>query len=154
MPSNPATLNGRFGCHFLTQLALASVTKKDELTPNSLEKLATPKKSTHQCFFYPCLIVLFTVLLTVRGNNMDMLISANDLKVKGVTLIDSVVEENQSAIITVRGVEKYVVLKISDYNKIRELELDLAIQQSKADIEAGRFHIDGIEEHMKRVTNV
>ena len=40
---------------------------------------------------------------------MDMLISANDLKVKGVTLIDSVVEENQGAIITVRGVEKYVV---------------------------------------------
>ena len=45
---------------------------------------------------------------------MDMTISANDLKVKGVTLIDSVVDENQSAIITVRGVEKYVVLKISE----------------------------------------
>ena len=85
---------------------------------------------------------------------MDMKISANDLKVKGVTLIDSVVDENQSAIITVRGVEKYVVLKISDYNKIRELELDLAIQESKADIAAGRFHADGIEEHMKRVANV
>ena len=37
---------------------------------------------------------------------MGMTISANDLKVKGVTLIDSVVNENQSAIITVRGVEK------------------------------------------------
>lgn len=85
---------------------------------------------------------------------MDMTISANDLKVKGVTLIDSVVDENQSAIITVRGVEKYVVLKISDYNKIREMELDLAIQESKADIAAGRFHTDGIEEHMKRVANV
>ncbi|MDY2924257.1 MAG: type II toxin-antitoxin system prevent-host-death family antitoxin [Treponema sp.] len=85
---------------------------------------------------------------------MDITISANDLKVKGVTLIDSVVDENQSAIITVRGVEKYVVLKISDYNKIREMELDLAIQESKADIAAGRFHADGVEEHMKRVTNV
>lgn len=83
-----------------------------------------------------------------------MVISANDLKVKGVSLLDSVMDENQSAIITVRGVEKYVVLKISDYNKIRELELDLAIQESKADIEAGRFHDDGIEEHMKRVANV
>ena len=83
-----------------------------------------------------------------------MTISANDLKVKGVTLIDSVVEENQSAIITVRGVEKYVILKMSDYNKIREMELDLAIQQTKADIAAGRFHADGIEKHMKRVANV
>lgn len=85
---------------------------------------------------------------------MDMIVSANDLKIKGIKLIDSVVEENQSAIITVRGIEKYVVLKISDYNKIRELELDLAIQESKADIEAGRFHTDGIEEHMKRVADV
>ncbi len=85
---------------------------------------------------------------------MDMTISANDLKVKGVTLIDSVLEENQTAIITVRGIEKYVVLKISDYNKIRELELDLAIQESKADIAAGHFHTDGIEEHMKKVSNV
>lgn len=84
---------------------------------------------------------------------MDMTISANDLKVKGVTLIDSIVNENQSAIITVRGVEKYVVLRIDDYNKIRELELDLAIQESKADIAAGRIHTDGIEEHMKRVIN-
>lgn len=85
---------------------------------------------------------------------MEITISANDLKVKGVTLIDSVVNEKQSAIITVRGVEKYVILKISDYNKIRELELDLAIQESKADIAAGRFHTNGIEEHMKRVSNV
>ena len=64
------------------------------------------------------------------------------------------IDENQSAIITVRGVEKYVVLKISDYNKIRELELELAIRESKADIAAGRYHTDGIEEHMKRVANV
>lgn len=85
---------------------------------------------------------------------MDMTISANDLKIKGVSLIDSVVDENQSAIITVRGVEKYIVLKISDYNKIRELELDLAIKESKADIASGHFHTDGIDEHMKRVANV
>ena len=85
---------------------------------------------------------------------MEMTSFANDLKVKGVTLIDSVVEENQSAIITVRGVEKYVILKMSDYNKILEMELDLAIQQTKADIAAGRFHTDGIEEHMKLVANV
>ena len=34
------------------------------------------------------------------------------------------------------------------------MELDLAIQESKADIAAGRFHADGVEEHMKRVANV
>ncbi len=85
---------------------------------------------------------------------MDIKITANDLKVKGVTLIDSVVDENESAIITVHGKEKYVVLKIADYNRMRELELEEAIQESKADIAAGRFHTDGIDAHLKRVCDV
>ena len=85
---------------------------------------------------------------------MGITITANDLKVKGVTLIDSVVEENESAIITVHGKEKYVVLKIADYNRMRELELEEAIRQSEADIAAGRFHTDGVDAHLKRVSDV
>ena len=38
---------------------------------------------------------------------MEMTITANELKVKGVTIIDDIVNENESAIITVRGKEKY-----------------------------------------------
>jgi hypothetical protein len=81
-------------------------------------------------------------------------ITANELKVKGVSVIDETVRENDGAIITVRGKEKYIVLKIEDYNKLRELELDDAIRESKKDIEQGLFHSDSIDEHMKRVTNV
>ena len=84
---------------------------------------------------------------------MEMTITANELKVKGVTIIDDIVNENESAIITVRGKEKYIVLKMEDYNKLREMELDAAIRESQEDIAAGRFHKDGIEEDMKRVTN-
>lgn len=85
---------------------------------------------------------------------MEMTITANELKVKGVSLIDSVVAENESAIITVHGKEKYIVLKMSDYNRFRELELEDAIKQSKEDIAAGRFHSDGIDAHMKRISDV
>jgi hypothetical protein len=81
-------------------------------------------------------------------------ITANELKIKGVSAIDESVRENNGAIITVRGKEKYIVLRIEDYNKLRELELDDAIRESKKDIEQGRFHSDSIDEHMKRVTNV
>ena len=81
---------------------------------------------------------------------MDIRITANDLKVKGVSMIDSVVEENDSAIITVHGKEKYVVLKIADFNKMREQELDEAIRQSREDIATGRFHADGVDAHIKR----
>jgi PHD/YefM family antitoxin component YafN of YafNO toxin-antitoxin module len=84
---------------------------------------------------------------------MEMTITANELKVKGVTIIDDIVNENESAIITVRGKEKYIVLKMEDYNKLREMELDVAIRESREDMAAGRFLKDGIEEHMKRVTN-
>jgi len=85
---------------------------------------------------------------------MDIRITANDLKVKGVSMIDSVVEENDSAIITVHGKEKYVVLKIADFNKMREQELDEAIRQSREDIATGRFHVDGVDAHIKRVLDV
>jgi len=71
---------------------------------------------------------------------MEMTITANELKVKGVTIIDDIVNENESAIITVRGKEKYIVLKMEDYNKLREMELDAAIRESQEDMAAGRFH--------------
>ncbi len=85
---------------------------------------------------------------------MDMTITANDLKVKGVTLLESVVDENDSAIISVRGKEKYIVLRLSDYNRMRELELDAALKESMADIEKGKFHTDGVEAHIKRISDV
>jgi prevent-host-death family protein len=81
-------------------------------------------------------------------------ITANELKVKGVTLLEQVVDENDGAVITVHGKEKFIVLKIEDYNKLRELELESAIQESKNDIKNGKFYEDDIEKHMKRITNV
>ena len=81
-------------------------------------------------------------------------ITANDLKVKGISAIDELVHENDGVIITVRGKEKYVVLPIEEYNHLRELELDAAIIESKRDIAEGRFFSGTIEEHLQRVTNV
>jgi len=81
-------------------------------------------------------------------------ITANDLKTKGITAIDELVPGNDGVIITVRGKEKYVVLSMDEYNQLRELELDAAIQETRKDIAEGRFHSGSIEEHMKRIENV
>jgi prevent-host-death family protein len=81
-------------------------------------------------------------------------ITANDLKVKGISAIDEIVNDNNGVVITVRGVEKYIILPIEEYNQLREMELDYAIQESKKEIEEGRFNSDSIEEHLKRVSNV
>ncbi|MCI5830599.1 MAG: type II toxin-antitoxin system Phd/YefM family antitoxin [Treponema sp.] len=85
---------------------------------------------------------------------MAMTITANDLKIKGVSYLESVVNENDGAIITVRGKEKYIVLKVSDYNRIREIELENAILESKKDIENGKIHTDGVSAHIKRICDV
>ena len=81
-------------------------------------------------------------------------ITANDLKVKGISAIDELVNDNNGVVITVRGIEKYVILPIEEYNQLREFELEAAIQESKKDIDEGRYYSGSIDEHMNRISNV
>jgi prevent-host-death family protein len=85
---------------------------------------------------------------------MNNVITANELKTKGVKLIEKVTAHNSEAIITVRGKNKYVILSIEDYNQLREYELDTAIKESQKDILFGKVFNDSIEEHIKRITSV
>jgi hypothetical protein len=43
--------------------------------------------------------------------------------------------------------------KNDDYTKLHELELNAAIKKSRDDVKNDRVHSDGIDEHIKRVTN-
>lgn len=81
-------------------------------------------------------------------------ITANELKVKGVTILDQITSEQNEAIITVRGKSKYVVLSMDEYNYLRECELEAALVESQKDIENGKFHTGSVEEHMRRIDNV
>ena len=81
-------------------------------------------------------------------------ITANDLKVKGITAIDDMTSDGFEAVITVRGKQKYVVMTIEEYNKLREYELAGAIIEAKDDIKKGKFKKGSVEDHMKRLENV
>jgi hypothetical protein len=81
-------------------------------------------------------------------------ITANDLKVKGITAIDDVTSNGYEAIITVRGKQKYVVMTMEVYNKLREYELEAAIVESELDIKNGKFKKGSVEDHIKRLENV
>ena len=81
-------------------------------------------------------------------------ITANELKVKGITAIDELVPANDGVIITVRGKDKYIVLSIEEYNLMRELELDAAIQDARRDIAEGKYSTGSISDHLKRITDV
>lgn len=84
---------------------------------------------------------------------MVKILTANELKQKGATALKNATSNNNEAVITVRGKSEYVVLPISLYNHLRENELEIALIESRKDIENGRFIEESVEEHIKRITS-
>lgn len=80
-------------------------------------------------------------------------ITANQLKTKGISVIENGLSENNELIITVRGKEKFVIMDMKQYNYLRECELDAALHQTKSDYQNGNFVIESVEDHIKRITN-
>ncbi len=78
-------------------------------------------------------------------------ITANELKTKGVSVLESVLQKDGEAVITVRGKSKYVVLDFNTYNRLREYELEMAVQESRKDIASGNYKTESVAEHMKRL---
>ncbi|OHD69173.1 MAG: prevent-host-death protein [Spirochaetes bacterium RBG_16_49_21] len=83
---------------------------------------------------------------------MAHVITANDLKTKGVTILNSETSEGSEVIITVRGKSRYVVLPIEKYNYLRECELEAALVEARKDIKEGKFIKESVEKHIKRIT--
>ena len=80
------------------------------------------------------------------------IITANQLKIKGVSVIENNLTENHELVITVRGKEKFVVMDMKQYNYLRECELDAALHQTRADYQDGNFITESVEDHIKRIT--
>jgi len=84
---------------------------------------------------------------------MTKILTANELKQKGAKALKNATSDNNEAIITVRGKSEYVVLPISLYNHLRENELEIALIESKKDIEDGKFFEESVEKHIRRITS-
>ncbi len=78
-------------------------------------------------------------------------ITANELKTKGVPLIEALLEHQSEAIVSVRGKERYVIMGMEHYHYLRECELEAALAQSRADLAAGRFVKESPEFHVARL---
>jgi PHD/YefM family antitoxin component YafN of YafNO toxin-antitoxin module len=81
------------------------------------------------------------------------MLAANDLKVKGVKAIEEEMEHFDEVGITVRGKVKFVVMKVEKFDELREYELDKALAEARQDIKEGRFVIETLDEHIKRLWN-
>jgi prevent-host-death family protein len=83
---------------------------------------------------------------------MAQTITANELKTKGVSILNEETSDGTEVIITVRGKNKYIVLPIEKYNYLRECELEAAILESKKNIKEGKFIKESLDKHIKRIT--
>ncbi|MEK9159673.1 MAG: prevent-host-death protein [Patescibacteria group bacterium] len=84
---------------------------------------------------------------------MNNIITANDLKLGGVSALEPIVTQGLEAIITVHGKNTYVVLSNQEYSRLRECELAVALSESEADVAAGHYHEDSVEDHLNRIAN-
>ena len=78
-------------------------------------------------------------------------LSANDLKVRGVSAIEEILASQTEATISVRGKTRFVVMDIAQYHHLRECELEAALAQSRADLAAGRAVTESASAHMQRM---
>lgn len=83
---------------------------------------------------------------------MAHIITANDLKTKGISILDRETKGESEVIVSVRGKNKYVVVPIEKYNYLRECELEAALRAVKRDLKDGKFTKESIEKHIKKLT--
>ena len=78
-------------------------------------------------------------------------ISANDLKIKGVSAIEFALSTAPEVMVSVRGKDKFVAMDIAHYHYLRECELDAALAETRADVAAGRVVQESPAAHLARL---
>jgi hypothetical protein len=78
-------------------------------------------------------------------------ISANELKTKGISSIEAALEKEGEAIISVRGKERYVVMDLVTYNRLRVCELEAALYQARSEIAGGKGIEESVDKHLARI---
>jgi len=95
------------------------------------------------------LIAWFNARLIALNGAFHMAhISANDLKTKGVSAIEAVLAEHSEAMVSVRGKDRFVVMDVAQYHYLRECELAAALAETRADMAAGRFTKESVDDHL------
>ena len=78
-------------------------------------------------------------------------VAAAELKRRGVSAFNGLLENDDVAIITIRGKREYAVLKASAYDRLREAELEQALREAQDDYAAGRIADRSIKAHLERI---
>ncbi len=96
---------------------------------------------------------MYNTINSTNNNTMNNTLTANELKMKGISAVTPNAKKGMETIITVRGNPEFVILPVREYNRLKDCELESAIMESEEDIKAGRYKKDSIEKHLKRICN-
>jgi PHD/YefM family antitoxin component YafN of YafNO toxin-antitoxin module len=98
-----------------------------------------------------------TIDYTVSNAKQEFImstISANDLKTKGVKAIEEALATQPEVAVSVRGQVKYIVMSEEQYQYLRECEIEAALAESKADLDAGRYVKETVAQHIRRINKL
>ncbi|MBM9532051.1 hypothetical protein JWG42_18010 [Desulfoprunum benzoelyticum] len=76
-------------------------------------------------------------------------ITANDIKRRGVVCISESLAHAPEAAISVRGKETYIVMSMEHYQHLRACELETALLEARRDRAEGKIAHHSVEEHIK-----
>jgi hypothetical protein len=79
------------------------------------------------------------------------MITANDLKTKGIACLEDSLANQPRTVITVRGKKCFVVMKIEHYHYLRKMELEAALYEAQHDIVADRFSKDSVDQYVAKL---
>ena len=78
-----------------------------------------------------------------------------DIRTRGIKAVDEEIESNGMATLTYRGKPKYVIFKIDEYERFKELEMELAYKEAMREIERGEYKslksTQDIEKHIQEL---
>jgi len=77
-------------------------------------------------------------------------VTANDLKLRGISSLEEGLVNQPEAMITVRGKVQYVVMKVEQYHHLRETELEAALLEARNDLAQGNSVTESAEAHVGR----
>ncbi len=86
-----------------------------------------------------------------------MIVTANEVKKRGVSLFDELLKKFDEVVVNFRGKNKYVVVDIERYKRLRAAELEMAYQEVMRDYKNGDYEVLTPQEHidkLKRDLNV
>ena len=78
-------------------------------------------------------------------------LTANDLKIRGVSALEKALGDDNEVMISVRGQPRYVVMSLEHYERLREAEIAAAWQEAKTAETSGDYIVETASEHIARL---